>query len=298
VNPFLVPKTGPKSARPLRPTEEESHLQYYVPVDDTESSFVQFCEMFKRADYPESRGRLTIAYGDTGCGKSSLIHRCAHHVRTGLPDGRAVVVDLTVGAFSQDTVERRMFDVGVAIVDHLVATRMLGDERIDPPDAPDQVSSFYRRLSAVLARVPAVLVVLLPATHDLVGELQLYAQHAALPRLMFFAETSAVDRVGEALDPLPAAVRDEVVLLRVGPLNAEDGWALVAARTRNGVGGRRRVDRATMRTAGAQIPPAPIAQMVSMLVDLWDDTNEGANEEIRLQDIYLYLLKQVKNSRR
>jgi hypothetical protein len=94
VNPFSVPEVGPRV--PLRPWQIDSHQPYYVPVGNTQAAFDEFTRRMDTLATLQREGQLVLVAGESGCGKTALINRCAWHVREKLRSGETtgVVVNL------------------------------------------------------------------------------------------------------------------------------------------------------------------------------------------------------------
>ncbi|TDC01212.1 hypothetical protein E1091_03280 [Micromonospora fluostatini] len=170
---------------PLNPLWHEEHLDFYVPVDNTEESFTTCQKRFEDLADLHRQGRLVLVSGERGCGKTALINRCAYWLHGRLrADGLGVeVVDLTQEASDSATVRERLSKVSEALVDKLDLLALLRGDRIyDKRTDPDGT---YRNLPGYL-EPDQWLIVLLP-TVELVEELRYYDARAP-QRTVFFAE--------------------------------------------------------------------------------------------------------------
>lgn len=66
-NPFAVPRLG--STDPLNPLWYAEHVNYYVPVDNTEGSFEQCQGRFADVAHLHHEGRLVLVRGERGAGR-------------------------------------------------------------------------------------------------------------------------------------------------------------------------------------------------------------------------------------
>jgi ribose 1,5-bisphosphokinase PhnN len=95
LNPFSLPELF--GARvPLRPWQISSHEPYYVPVGNTQVAFDEFTRRMDTLTTLQREGQLVLVAGESGCGKTALINRCAWHVRKKLAaaETTGVVVNL------------------------------------------------------------------------------------------------------------------------------------------------------------------------------------------------------------
>ncbi|GHJ18314.1 hypothetical protein TPA0908_63090 [Micromonospora sp. AKA38] len=189
-NPFAVPRLG--STDPLNPLWYAEHVNYYVPVDNTEASFEQCQGRFADVAHLHHEGRLVLVRGERGCGKTALVNRCAHWLRDRLGrDGlRAEVVNLRQEAHENDPIPTRREHTCRALLDKLNELQLLRHNlAYEMRDRPDDA---YRNLPGCLDTDQALIVLLPPV--ELIEELHYYAARAPR-RMVFFAETtSALDR--------------------------------------------------------------------------------------------------------
>lgn len=185
-NPFAVPRLFVETD-PLNPLRHEEHLDYYVAVDHTEESFQDFQKRFQDVADLLHEGRLVLVSGEKGCGKTTLINRCAHWLRGRIEADRqdVEVVDLTREAQDTDTIPVRRSTVSRALVDNLHALTLLKSDLVY--ETRDDADSTYRNLPTCLA-ASQWLIVLLPRA-ELAEELRYYAVRAP-KRMVFFAETT------------------------------------------------------------------------------------------------------------
>lgn len=225
-NPFALPGEVRDNA-PLNPLRHETHLGLYVPVDNTQGAFEEFCDRFADPGYLRLDGRLVVTAGGRGCGKSSLINRCAHWLQDQMRTAAqltAVVVDVTRGSSIAESMAARRARVYAALLDKLYANKtLIHDLAYQQRHSPDEA---LRTLPNCLDEHCA-LIVLLPST-ELVDELVQYTQDVG-QRMVFFAETTAelsndhrlrMDQAG-AIPP---------VHLQVGRLDSADAGVFASER--------------------------------------------------------------------
>lgn len=209
----------------LDPVRHPEHMDYFVTVDDTCTAYTEFQEAFETASWVLD-GALVVAAGIEQSGKTALLKRCARWLHDHMPDYAVRMVDLTdISVEPQLSTANRMGQVCTRLVNYLIQKGLVVDEHLKslPPD-PAVVIPYLP--GAIQEGV--VLVVILPPSDDLVGELVQYAK--LIPeRVMLLGETSYVDRIKEALDD-PGIVRISPLLLEVGLLRAGDADRFYAAR--------------------------------------------------------------------
>ena len=231
-NPYHVPGMRSRIG-PLCPYTHPAHEQFYVPVDHTEKAF----EVFKKAlgDNPaalRTEGRLAVALGWDGCGKTSLLNRCAHWVKGRLAQG-CHIVPLVDAARDPDAREEREMRVGPLLIHELVARDLVEPkqrEDLDKALEKGDLDFGYLYVSKyVLQPKSVVLVVLLPRT-EIPREVENYARRA-YPHLAFLAESRKVEAVSSWWPRIESAHEpSSPIRLDVGTLAQGDGWAFVRAR--------------------------------------------------------------------
>ncbi|PPK67615.1 hypothetical protein V5P93_005358 [Actinokineospora auranticolor] len=293
VNPFLLPGWESSPLRPLCPWERPEDEGYYVPINHTAEAYEEFTAQMGALRWLDSGGRLTLVTGDSGCGKTSLVNRCVGWLLRALQERyqRGVVVDLSLGPKTRQSVDERMAGVCALLFDRLLQEKVLDGERAAAlRERLAQPERFYRYLAGELPD-EVVLVVLLPAT-DLVDEVVSYA-HLAGRKTLFFTESSYLDerhahlvRQGTAKVPIPP------VALRVGSLRTGDVARFAADRLgRHDRGHFPTMSATTVRSMAG--PLRSIAMLQRVLSGVYEDRkNRGDRysdtDEITFADITEY----------
>ncbi|MET8764631.1 hypothetical protein [Lentzea sp. NPDC004782] len=234
-NPYKVP--GMRShIGPLCPHVDPSHEDYYVPVDHTETAYAVFREALgEDLTTLREEGRLAVALGWDGCGKTSLLNRCAAWVKRKLGQGCHIVSFTGTGRDSEprEVRENRIFKLLIhELGDRGLLEPKQRDELTDASDKGDLDFGYLYASRWVLKPGNMVLVVLLPRT-EIPREIENYARWAH-PNLVFLAESRKVENVDSHWPVIESAHNSAVpIRLDVGTLAKDDGWAFVQSRKGN-----------------------------------------------------------------
>jgi energy-coupling factor transporter ATP-binding protein EcfA2 len=242
LNPFPPPGWARTPMRPLCPWKNPQHRSYYVPVDHSDFQYQDFAQQMGDLGALLGEGRLVLVTGESGCGKTALVHRCADWVVQQVarrresgelgPNARGLVLDLT--GCLPDGPAQSIEDRAAHVCDELFG-RLVDNEALRPqavtqlgPDR-DRPRRIYPRLGAALAE-DLVLVVLLPTPGELAAEVVQYARAFAGPKVLFMAESDLLDHdeVADIVLQLEAWVPP--LTLHVGALEEGDARMFVQDR--------------------------------------------------------------------
>lgn len=308
-NPFQVPDLPQKSLRPLTPWKYPEHEGYYVKVDNTHQSYEEF-ERFLATPLEdlERGGRLVVVAGESGCGKTSLIHRCVDYIKREISPSPCAVVDLsaTMDAMEPDNDSRAEPDQVRKYLDrlaHMVMTQLSEEyEDFEEPDAAIRpANSAYVKTSAQLKKLNGVAVIILPPFEDAVtapGIAGARSEHPVRhymnfrhPRMIFFAECLNADAVQHWHDRITSeAAREDALLLRVGPLDTRDGWRFAYGRIKKSEhAGVPTVTEQTMLDVVRDHSPMSLSQLQMLCHTVWDDAiRTPGTAEVTPDDIRRY----------
>jgi energy-coupling factor transporter ATP-binding protein EcfA2 len=223
---------------PLRPLAGNGVEQRrYLHIDDSQRMYEAFLgKLAHPAELVTSRGHVVVVTGDRGCGKTSLIQRCACWLRDQTNDTlEPVIVDLTDRQWEDDSSPVRLSRSFNRVVSELGP--YLSQEDVTrlssmAGDVDEAYEFLSHRLAAGRAEAggqvrPLAIVVLLPC-YSTVDEVVRYCALAG-PGMVFFAEIfnpgDAVACAGR-LNSRPTARRD-VHYLSVGKLRAGDARLVI-----------------------------------------------------------------------
>lgn len=301
INPFLVPGWEESPLRPLCPWQHAEHADYYVDINHTAQAFADFVgHMTNPAGLIED-GRLVVVTGESGCGKTALINRCAGWMVQVMAERslNGVVVDLTRegGRGQRRSIGERMGVVCARLLDELRHRRLLTADAVadlkDNWDRPDRV---YPNLGSYLDD-DVVLLVLLPPVDELVAEVIEYAG-LARRRLLFFVESAYLDE--DQVRQVQHSQHVPPVALQVGPLNPGDVRRFIEDRLRRHAADGRypTIRQDTMdRAAG---PLRSIAMLQRILSGVYEDrrrraVNYGTADWVSYEDITEFFFEQFLN---
>jgi hypothetical protein len=170
-NKFVVPGCEDNPEQALCPWGEnqEHHEEHYRDVGGMKLAYRQFVERVKEPRSINRNGRVVVVTGPERCGKTSLINRCAHWVKTSQESQgiTGFVLDLTGTCSPGMTVEQRTRLVCKGLAHKLRKLKLpeqIDNEvrpRLDDPDMLDTV--FYALEDVHHHRNHEILIVLLPS---------------------------------------------------------------------------------------------------------------------------------------
>jgi hypothetical protein len=230
INPFCLPDSPGKL---LCPWMYPSHRELYVDLDNSKQAFEEFVHAMGSPTTLSDYGRLALVTGDSGCGKSALVHRCVDWVveelkRNGLP---SMPVDLTrvLHGRPQMEIEKRLSRACDSLFTRLLKQHVLKTEDAEylrpDRDDPDRV---YPLIPEALVD-NRVLIVLLPSPGDLVNEVIRYAALVE-PRMLFVVESALFEErnVYEIRNSPGALIQP--ITMSVGELQPGDAKAFIKDR--------------------------------------------------------------------
>lgn len=231
-NPFHVPGLRARIG-PLCPYTDPTHEDYYVAVDHTETAFSTFKDALgEDLTTLRDEGRLAVALGWDGCGKTSLLNRCAAWVK-GKLDKSCHIVSFSGTGRDNEPREDRENRVFKLLIHEFDDRDLLDDKQRDELkaalDKGDLDLGYYYASKYVLKPKNMILVVLLPRT-EIPLEVENYASWAH-PYIVFLAESRRVELVDSHWPVIERARNSALpVRLDVGTLADDDGWAFVQSR--------------------------------------------------------------------
>ena len=307
VNPFQVPRTGPGSKEPLCPWRNPVHGTYYVDIDSTGAAFAEFERRVLPFPPSAEQGSLVVVTGETGCGKTSLIHRCVdrldaetNRLDAGYMSGE-FIVDLSRYLYADETVadrKKRIPEICGQVIRSLVRKNVvpLPDEWFDALRGPGHREVYYK-LAQRAVEYNFTLIIILPPVSDFVEELKEYFYLAReCAKIVFFTESSesSIKHYLEA----ESQAGGEIIWLRVGPLAESDGWLLVTDRlgrlAPGMVAGVREAELTRMVHEMKKIDEISIRRMGAVLYGAWElHKDESPPGEIKAIDLWEQLIPEL-----
>lgn len=245
MNPFLLP--GFDSGDPGLPLcpwhpPTSEHRKYYVDVGGAAGEYRRFLQVVGDGRSLVSHGRLVLVLGETGCGKTSMVNRCAYWLRRQL--GRNGV-DTRILSF-QKKLDSTPVDERIQMVAERFAD-LMDDEDVlrsntavaDVHDRVDKPALMYGRASDSLRQNCALLflpppITLIEMQEKQLGEIHRYAEFVN-PGIVFFLEVT-LPGPGVTLPPIARGATP--IQLTLHTLSGEDSIRFGARRLkRNGVPG-------------------------------------------------------------
>jgi hypothetical protein len=280
----------------LCPWRHPDHRELYVAIDNTEQEFIGFVRKMGDLATLLEHGQLVLVTGESGCGKSALINRCADWASTKLKGLGWVseVLDLTrtLNGMPQQSIENRLSSTCSALITELEMRGALRSDAVSElrpdRDRPDQI---FPRLHRALIDDLA-LIILLPNPGDLKNEVIRYAG-LARGRILFLVESAFL---GERdVEAICHAQRDWIrpITLRVGVLNPGDVVKFVThrLRIRSNQGIYPRMSETTMNFVADWLPSIAQLQLaLSEVYEIWrhsgppyDERSWVTDDDIRRQ---------------
>jgi hypothetical protein len=235
--PAVTGDVGPGNGQhlPLEPSTEADLEALYLPVDQTKEEFDRFKEHLAGVERLGEQGWLVVVTGDSGCGKTSMVKRCALWLELKLQEQylSPVKVDLTGENLVHEDIKTRLRRVFGSVLRHMrggldsTTVTLLRD--LGKSERDGDLDDAFEWLADELLAVPAdaakrpVAIVLLP-TCPTAKEVLRYAA-IARQGLIFFAEVADPQEARQC----DAELRDQrnsrflALHLKVGKLKPGDG---------------------------------------------------------------------------
>lgn len=305
VNPFDVPGVrGPKV--PLRPWQHDGHQDYYVPVGNTAAAFDEFTHRMDTLATLQREGQLVLVAGESGCGKTALINKCAWHVREelGRSDVKGVVVDLQrtlMGSPMTAGDERFSF-----VLQQLRAG--LDSEGALRPDAAEivrryegQPEAIYRQLHNML-HPKHVAIVLLPPS-DLPEDVVRYGALSSR-NVLFLTEFVYGSHPAEVVDDIETQLEKDAppIILRLTGLKDGDATLYIQDRLERhrGEGKYPLMTHRTMETLDSTLQS--VAQMQSTCHEVYEQRRKNGlayddSTSVDLQEVVQVMMKMASSRR-
>lgn len=230
VNPFCLPDS-PMNL--LCPWIYRSHRELYVDLDNTGPAFEEFVHAMGDPTALSEYGRLALVTGESGCGKSALVHRCVDWVveELGGKGLRSMPVDLTrvLHGMPEMKIEERLSQACDSLF-----TKLLKQHVLKPQDAEylrpdrDRPDRLYPLVPDALVD-DRILIILLPSPGDLVNEVIRYAALVE-PRVLFVLESALFEERNVHTIRNTRGALIPPITLNVGPLRPGDAKAFIKDR--------------------------------------------------------------------
>jgi hypothetical protein len=183
---------------PLDPLDKDDLEKLYLSIDQTNEEFNKFKDRVARAGRLGEQGWLVVVTGDRGCGKTSLIKRCAFWLALTLRERNLspTKIDLTGEDLEHEDINARLRRVFMNVLRQLATgldrETVTSMRELAHSDRDGDLDIAFESLASELLATPAgkakqrVAIVLLPTCHTAMEVLRYAA--IARPGLIFFAE--------------------------------------------------------------------------------------------------------------
>ncbi|TMQ91029.1 hypothetical protein ETD83_32770 [Actinomadura soli] len=275
---------------PLCPWKSPEHADHYAAVDHAQHAFEEFQQGFPDCGPLLGEGRMVLVSGGSKCGKTSLIHRCAHWLKDHPPtDHQVEIFNLTRDDARAGSIDDRMRDVWKRLLRELKFAGifeqheldLLGEEINEPP------VQAYETLSRLLRLKSWIFVLLLPQS-SVAEELVRYGHLAAEPNLLFFTETSFEGVADDGVRLLSSTAPP--LWLSVGTLGVEDGWTYLSHFVADG--SMPAVTEETMRKVIQErnlgIQPMTVTGLQRLMRGIWQYAAEHGRTDLTFEDFKTY----------
>lgn len=297
INPFFAPGRTSDRPMPLNPWRQTEHSEYYVAVDHTAQAFNEFEQALSGWDITY-QGEAVLVHGGDGCGKTSLAHRCAKHMKDKLDQAgcKAKIVDRSAVLLDGQPVLSKCEDAVRAVLRSLGSPDgFLAPDAVNDLPKPSSIEAEENQLRRAMEEVAESLsrsnraLIVLSTKLELNDELRVYLQTLVKERLVVIMETNqeGVRQYVERWNEAPA--HKPILSLKVGSLEAPHGWAFVEARMRKVVGSehlpvfqRYAVDKYMQdRTTHSAVS---ISELERVCIRLFNEATASSKGEITYED--------------
>ncbi len=276
---------------PLCPWQSPEHIGHYAAVDHAQHAFEEFQQEFPDCGPLLGKGRMVLVSGGSKCGKTSLIHRCAHWLDSHPPANHQIqIINLTRDNAKAGSIDDRMRDVWKRLLRELKFSSgifdqheltLLAEETDEPP------VQAYETLSRLLRLKSSIFVLLLPQS-TVSEELVRYGHLAAEPNLLFFTETSYKGVAEDGVRQLSSTVPP--LWLSVGTLSVEDGWTYLSHFVADASGPA--VTEETMRKVIQErnlgMQPMTVTGLQRLMRGIWKYASEEGRTDLTFEDFTTY----------
>ncbi|GLY85898.1 hypothetical protein [Actinoallomurus iriomotensis] len=227
VNPFCRDEGHTMPNPPLKCLHPES-CTCHVDVDHAGESYELFRTALNGVGTLQQTGLFVAVGGPTGCGKTSLVNRCAVWAQRHLEDKGVKTLPLNFSGLERDgqTIDRRVHKVGTRMYRAVSRNQQLVEGDLPPIDWSADLEELTFTLSTTMKPETALIVVAPPAERS--SEVAEY--WAATHRKMLVFSESADESLQRRKNEWKINEVAQPIYLRTGPLRPGDGAVFRNAR--------------------------------------------------------------------
>lgn len=227
VNPFRRDEALTTPNPPLKCTHD-AHCTCHVDIDHANESYEFFQTALKGVGTLQEAGLFVAVGGPTGCGKTSLVNRCATWARKRLESENTKTLLLNFSGLERDgqTIERRVRKVGTRMYQEVSSTQQLVTADLPQIDRKIDIEELTYALSRAMAPDTVLIVITPPA--ERADEVAAYWA-GTQQKMLVFSESSD-EGLHRRKNEWKINNVAQPVYLRTGPLRPGDGVAFRNAR--------------------------------------------------------------------